>query len=163
MTQPPLVDVAVPVAIHTARKQDLLHLVTLEELSFAEPWRAGALAAELRHPASLVLVARPRDLGACAYAAFRLAAGDGELLRLAVAPPWRRQGIARTLVARGLRRLRDLGVRACYLEVRPDNRAALELYSEAGFRQVGRRPAYYRDGSGALIYIRELRTTADNR
>lgn len=39
-----------------------------------------------------------------------------------------------------------------WLEVHEANLAAQNLYKKLGFRQVGHRPQYYRDGAGALLY-----------
>ena len=39
-----------------------------------------------------------------------------------------------------------------WLEVHEANLAAHNLYKKLGFRQVGRRPGYYRDGCAAVLY-----------
>lgn len=39
-----------------------------------------------------------------------------------------------------------------WLEVHEANLAAINLYKKLGFRQVGRRASYYRDGSSAVLY-----------
>jgi ribosomal-protein-alanine N-acetyltransferase len=90
------------------------------------------------------------------YAAFRHAAGEAELLRLAVVPGERRRGIAQALVAEGLERLEREGVQVCFLEVRVDNVSAVALYERLGFARIGRRRGYYRDGTDALIFALEL-------
>lgn len=41
------------------------------------------------------------------------------------------------------------------LEVHEFNTAALSLYDFAGFREIGRRPKYYRDGASAVLMARE--------
>jgi len=46
-----------------------------------------------------------------------------------------------------------------FLEVRPSNRAALNLYHDIGFAEVGVRGGYYPDGNGredALVMARAL-------
>ncbi|HEY1152975.1 MAG TPA: ribosomal-protein-alanine N-acetyltransferase RimI, partial [Pseudolabrys sp.] len=58
-----------------------------------------------------------------------------------------------------LRRLAGIGVTAVFLEVSENNAAARRLYARAGFREVGRRPNYYRDADGtthALVLRRDL-------
>jgi len=77
-----------------------------------------------------------------------------ELLRLAVDPAERCQGVASALVLAGLDRLRRAGTTRCYLEVRTNNFGAITFYRSLGFERTGRRPAYYRDGSDALVYSR---------
>jgi ribosomal protein S18 acetylase RimI-like enzyme len=64
------------------------------------------------------------------------------------------------LVEAGVERLRSSSIASCFLEVRPDNRAALELYCTLGFALTGRRRGYYRDGSDALVYSLQLRPAA---
>ncbi|HEX4554204.1 MAG TPA: ribosomal protein S18-alanine N-acetyltransferase [Xanthobacteraceae bacterium] len=90
----------------------------------------------------------------------RLAAGEAEILSVAVAPARRGRGLARKLLDLHLRRLAGLGATAIFLEVDEDNTAARRLYGRAGFRDVGRRPAYYGRGpekpSNALVLRRDL-------
>jgi ribosomal-protein-alanine N-acetyltransferase len=90
----------------------------------------------------------------------RLAAGEAEILSVAVAPARRGRGLARKLLDLHLRRLAGLGTTAIFLEVDEDNAPARRLYARAGFRDVGRRPAYYAHGaqapSNALVLRRDL-------
>lgn len=86
----------------------------------------------------------------------RLAAGEAEILSIAVAPAWRRRALARPLLDLHLRRLAGLGVRSVFLEVDEHNVPACRLYRRAGFREVGRRQAYYQGGTAALVLRRDL-------
>ena len=90
----------------------------------------------------------------------RIAAGEAEILSVAVAPARRGQGLARSLLNLHLRRLAGLGARAVFLEVDEDNAPARRLYARAGFREVGRRAGYYQHGGGngaaALVLRRDL-------
>jgi len=72
------------------------------------------------------------------------AADEGEILNLAVAEAGRRRGLGRALVEAIVVALTDRGVRQIYLEVRESNAPARALYSGFGFKEVGRRKAYYR-------------------
>jgi ribosomal-protein-alanine N-acetyltransferase len=147
----------IAVAVRAARAGDLDAIARLEEDSFKEPWPPEMLAEELSHPGALLLVAARGEADPPAgYAAFRHAAGEAELLRLAVAPAERRRGIARALIAEGLERLVGAGVQVCFLEVRLSNEPAVALYERLGFARVGRRRSYYRDGADALVFALEL-------
>jgi ribosomal-protein-alanine N-acetyltransferase len=66
--------------------------------------------------------------------------------------------LARQLLDINLRRLAGLGARSVFLEVDEGNVPAMRLYQRAGFREVGRREAYYPAGRGsaALILRRDL-------
>lgn len=90
----------------------------------------------------------------------RLAADQAEILTIAIAPAFRRRGIAGLLLGDHLGRLAAAGVKHLFLEVDAENVAALTLYAGFGFRQVGERKAYYprpgTSGANALILRREL-------
>ena len=72
------------------------------------------------------------------------AADEGEILNLAVAEAGRRRGLGRALVEAIVAALTERGVRQVYLEVRESNAPARALYAGFGFKEVGRREAYYR-------------------
>jgi [ribosomal protein S18]-alanine N-acetyltransferase len=79
-----------------------------------------------------------------------LAPREHELLDVAVAPDFRRQGIGRALVTGWLERARG----EAFLEVRPSNHAARLFYKSLGFEEVGTRPDYYRDPPEAAIVLK---------
>lgn len=84
----------------------------------------------------------------------RMAAGEAEILSVAVAPARRGKGLARALLNHHLRRLAGLGNHAVFLEVAKDNAPALNLYRRSGFKEVGQRPGYYQhDKNGAVAAL----------
>jgi len=90
----------------------------------------------------------------------RFAAGEAEILSVAVDRRRRGRGLARRLLDLHLRRLAGLAVDTVFLEVEEDNASARRLYGRAGFREVGQRQGYYpRDGgaeASALVLRRDL-------
>ncbi len=138
-------------------------LAALHKSSFARPWSAGDFTELLTLPGTESLVATTSDKEPAGMILFRHAAGEGEILTLAVRPDMRRSGIATALVAETVQRLRSIVV-SVFLEVAPSNRAARALYHSAGFVEVGRRPAYYGSGGeseDALIMRAELSRTGE--
>jgi ribosomal-protein-alanine N-acetyltransferase len=79
-----------------------------------------------------------------------LAEGETELLNLAVAPEFRRQGVARKLVESLL--AESPGV--VYLEVRESNLAARKFYNHMGFQEVSSRIGYYQAPPEAAIVMK---------
>ena len=79
-----------------------------------------------------------------------LVEGEAELLNLAVAPEFRRRGVARRLVESLL--AESPGV--VYLEVRESNRTARKFYNSMGFQEVSSRSGYYRNPPEAAIVMK---------
>ena len=75
---------------------------------------------------------------------------------LAVDPEQRRRGLGRAVLEELLGDASNAGVRQAILDVAEDNLAANSLYSSCGFRTIGRRASYYRDGKDALIQSLDL-------
>jgi ribosomal-protein-alanine N-acetyltransferase len=97
--------------------------------------------------------------GLVGFVLSRLAAQEAEILSIAVARAQQGRGTARRLLDLHMRRLAGLGAGAIFLEVDEDNVPACRLYARAGFREVGRRPGYYPQGTrpaNALILRRDL-------
>jgi ribosomal-protein-alanine N-acetyltransferase len=92
--------------------------------------------------------------GVVGYLIGREAAGTGEILNLAVDPPYRRQGLARSLLQHGLLALERRGADEVFLEVRISNRSARSLYADEGFKPVGTRTAYYRNPVEDALVLR---------
>ena len=116
------------------------------------PWPANGFAGLLADPA-VFLIEAPQAL-----LLGRAAAGEAELLTLAVAPPRRRHGLARRLLADFDAEARARAADAAFLEVAEDNAPARALYAGAGWVQVGRRPRYY-GPTAALILRKDLAAT----
>ena len=102
---------------------------------------------------TLFLVAEVGE-GVAGYVVALDAADEGEILNLAVAEGGRRRGLGRALVEAIVAALSERGVRQVYLEVRESNAAARALYAAFGFKDVGRRQAYYRRPVEDAIVLR---------
>ena len=86
----------------------------------------------------------------------RVAADEAEILSLGVELAARRAGLGAALVAQAARGAQASGARAMFLEVATGNNAARALYRRLGFREAGRRKAYYAASEDALILRADL-------
>lgn len=68
----------------------------------------------------------------------------GSFYRLAVDPPWRRQGLATALVRAGEQRLQSLGAIRLTAIVAGDELAALSLWESAGYERQANRSRFVR-------------------
>lgn len=133
-----------PYRIRSAVPADAGKLVEIERRCFSDPWSESSFREALGSPWTFGLVAHTGN-GIAGYLIGREAAGTGEILNLAVAPHYRRRGVARALLRSGLSYLRKRRVEEVFLEVRESNQSAQALYLSSGFRPIGQRSAYYRN------------------
>ena len=136
--------------------EDLPEMISWEGALFGtDAWSPEVMVAELSHPASYYLVARPDgDDAIVGYAGLRAgnSGGDGDIQTVAVAPEHRGKGLGRLLVEALLSEARERLVSAVFLEVRADNDAARGLYASLGFQEIDRRTGYYQpDGVDAIV------------
>lgn len=136
--------------------EDLPEMISWEGALFGtDAWSPEVMVAELSHPASYYLVARPDgDNAIVGYAGLRAdnRGGDGDIQTVAVAPEHRGKGLGRLLVEALLGEARQRLVSSVFLEVRADNDAARGLYSSLGFEEIDRRVGYYQpDGVDAIV------------
>jgi [ribosomal protein S18]-alanine N-acetyltransferase len=81
-----------------------------------------------------------------------------EILTIGVLPKWRRQKIGDRLLQQVVEQAKTLGAGEIFLEVAENNMPAHALYNSHGFKEVGRRPNYYREGGGRVDAIRLSKT-----
>ena len=124
----------------------VLHRQAFEPLG-ERPWTRRDMAELLASPGvtGLFVEVEGREDG---FALWRTVADEAELLTIAVQSDRRRHGLGRALLAAVVGQARRGGAQCLFLEVGADNAPARSLYSQAGFVEVGRRPAYYRRHTG---------------
>jgi ribosomal-protein-alanine N-acetyltransferase len=126
-------------------------------IEYGLPWRwtAERVAASIRDPNVNVLVARlnGRIIG---FAIMRYGDDRAHLDLLAVAPAYRRLGIARQLLEWLEKCALVAGIFHVALEVRTGNAAAQLFYQRMGYRVINHIPGYYQGIEGAVRMGRDL-------
>ena len=141
--------------IRMVEPEDITELDEIEKASFTVPWTTDMLLS-LCFPPNIGLIEEENGeiLG---YIGMDSVADEGQILTLATKEGARRRGVASHLLSEGERRLRSLGVKNVFLEVRVSNTAARKLYEKSGFTVVGKRKNYYvLPKEDALICRKEL-------
>jgi [ribosomal protein S18]-alanine N-acetyltransferase len=142
-------------ALSEARPADAAAIAALHKTSFQRGWgeeEVYSLLIDKNVIAHRAMIGRVM----AGFILSRLAAGEAEILSVAIAPKQRGRGFARPLLDLNLRRLAGLGARTVFLEVDENNAPARALYRRAGFADVGRRKSYYKNGANALVLRRDL-------
>jgi [ribosomal protein S18]-alanine N-acetyltransferase len=137
--------------IEAAGAEAVDQLARLHARAFDKPWSVEEIGKLLENPAVFALISHAEArLG---FVMAWTAAGDSELLTVAVVPEARRRGLGAALVAAAGVAALTRGAAAMHLEVAEDNAAARALYAKLGYEAVGRRPAYYDRAGGAVDAI----------
>lgn len=129
-------------------------IADLEKLCFSDPWSERSIASELSNPLSCWIVAMDGD-DLAGYVGSQSVMGWSDMMNLAVAPAYRRKGVAEQLVNTLIAHLRQQSVTCLTLEVRVSNIPAISLYEKLGFVQVGRRPNYYHAPKEDALILRK--------
>lgn len=131
------------------RSQDI---AALHGQLFDPAWSADSLRKMLDEPAITAFVAtvtHPAEV--VGFVIGRMAADEGEILSIGVAPNWQHRGIGLSMVEGLLRAFAVAGLATAHLEVAADNTLARALYAKAGFEVSGRRKGYYERSLGPPV------------
>lgn len=140
------------ISVRVAEASDLAAMGAIHAACFARPWDEEAFARLLAERVNLGLVAsRGSEAAPQGLLVARTAAGEAELLTLAVLPSARGGGLGRALLTAAAAWCRSAGAASLYLEVEQGNHAAFQLYRSFGAILVGNRPRYYESGGDAAI------------
>ena len=130
------------IRIRRMQQQDVVQAAALEAQIFSLPWSEQAFsdALKLTHTVFLVAEEGGRVAG---YIGMYLSLEEGEITNVAVAPEFRRRGIADALLTEIKREAAECGVTSLVLEVRVSNQHAIRLYEKHGFVSCGVRKGFY--------------------
>jgi ribosomal-protein-alanine N-acetyltransferase len=145
------------ITLRPLRRSDLHQIVLLEIEIFPDPWPMAAFEEELDRENRGIIVAEyeQRIIG---YAGYFFAAGEAQLTNIGVALEFRGKSVAKSLLNCILEIARKAGCENIFLDVRPSNKAAINLYIKFGFMELYRRPNYYRiPPEDALVMVKNLR------
>ena len=130
----------------------LLQLEALERACFSAPWTRAQLASQLPDDRHVFLIAAAGET-VLGYANFLHVLDEGDIGNVAVAPEYRRQGVADAL-------LDALCARAAALDL-VSNAPAIALYRKNGFQTVGQRRNYYQKPDEDALLMTWFRREAE--
>lgn len=132
------------IAIAPMLPGDVDRIMPIERDIYSMPWTAGNFRDSLRAGyQGWLLIDSATQTEVSGYCVVMQALDETHLLNLSVAASYQRLGLGRRMLQWLMRDARSRGASGMFLEVRPSNLAAIELYRHAGFLEVGRRPGYY--------------------
>jgi [ribosomal protein S18]-alanine N-acetyltransferase len=140
-----------PLAIRSAVLNDVPAILALEQQA---PGAAHWTRDQYNQLVSSGVVLVAEEGGQlCGFVCAQAGAGEWEIENVVVAAGFLRRGIADELMRTLIQRAKNAVASAILLEVRESKLAARGLYEKHRFREVGRRPAYYKNpAEDAILY-----------
>jgi len=125
---------------------DLDRIMAVETRAYPYPWTRKIFTDCIRQPYHCLMYEKAEQIQA--YCVLMQALDELHILNLTVNPDFQQRGLGSQL----LYTIEEIGQRLqaneCFLEVRPSNTAALRLYSQQGFNEIGLRKHYYPSENG---------------
>ena len=140
-------------------------ILEIEKLCFSLPWSRSALENQMNAKNCLFLSA-VEGKNVLGYIGLMTVLDEGYISNVAVAPRYRRHGIADSLIGALIGRT-ESSLAFMTLEVRESNAPAIALYEKHGFISVGTRKNYYKNPKEnarlmTLFFKAEEYNNADN-
>ncbi|MCG8611074.1 MAG: ribosomal protein S18-alanine N-acetyltransferase [Pseudomonadales bacterium] len=138
----------------------LTDVLKTERSAYSHPWTEGNFRNCIASGYDCKLMLQAQDSNRlCGYFVMYVAVGEAHLLNLCVAPEFQKRGLAHQMLTEMNRIALGQGAETFFLEVRESNTRAIEIYSCAGFNEVGLRKNYYPAAQGrehAIIMAKSL-------
>ena len=135
---------------------DLNDCMDLDQKSLNGIWTKSQWEVELTDPKRICLgvieFETKKLLGLCSA---WLVIDELQITFIAVHPMHQRKGIGKLLLSDLIKRSKSLQTSHIQLEVKNNNDPAKAFYKSMGFKTVGNRSNFYKDGSDALILNKE--------
>lgn len=120
---------------------DLDAVIAIEENVYPYPWTRGIFYDCLRIGYLCRVLEKNGKI--VAYSIMSVAAGESHLLTLVVAVDEQRKGYGKKMLNETIQQAVSDNANTMYLEVRTSNKAAIQLYHQRGFNELGVRNDYY--------------------
>ncbi len=121
---------------------DVADVAAIEQQIFSLPWSEKSFLDACTTQENVYLVCRMNGHIA-GYCGMWTVLGEGNITNVAVAPEYRRQGIAKALLQELESCAKEKSVTVFFLEVRESNTGAIALYEQLGFSNIGKRKRFY--------------------
>ncbi len=123
------------------RVRDVVQVGIVERRNYDFPWTDGIFRDCVKAGYQCRCVYIGAEL--IGHGVLQVAADEAHILNLCIDQNWQHRGLGRQLLEHLMLIGRSAGAGTMFLEVRPSNPRAQDMYLAAGFNEVGLRPGYY--------------------
>lgn len=139
------------IEIKKVTKENISDITLIEQACFSIPWTEQSIAASAGSETAYFNIAFIDEKPA-GYMSMQIVLGEGDIMRVAVLPEFRRLGVGRAL-------LQDCfsynTLDTVFLDVRENNIPAIKLYESFGFKNIGVRKNYYSDPTENAVMMKK--------
>ena len=143
----------IDIKIVAACRDHIEDIVIIENLSFKIPWSRQSITEEIIQNKAAIYFCAMAGERAVGYAGMWQICDEGHITNIAVHPEFRSSGVGSALLEALLSTAGERDITALTLEVRRSNQPAQALYGKYGFKEGGKRKAYYADNSEDAIIM----------
>ena len=153
-------DVPDTLTFRLMQERDLDAVCALEARAYEFPWSRAIIGGCITVPYRIWLGTRADEKVHVCQAFLSITLDEAHILNVSVEPSLQGNGLGSQMLVHLIEDARGQGARQMFLEVRESNPAAIQMYINQGFNEVGRRRHYYPTVTGredALVFGLQLR------
>lgn len=151
------------IKIKSLTEEELTEVLELDDLCFGGLWSLDGYKREIESPNSCLLILTiniEESEKIIGLGCFWAILDEAHLTILAIHPDFQGQGLGKLLLGKLLEEAKNRNLERATLEVGENNKKALHLYQQFGFKEAGRRKKYYKKtGEDALILWKKFQSS----
>lgn len=131
---------------------DLENIKNILISDFDDFWNYNILKDELESENSIYIVAKSNN-EIIGFAGIKILLDEADIMNIVTKKIYRNQGIGTLLLTNLISISKNLNLHSLSLEVNEENKTAIHLYENLGFKNIGIRKNYYKSKNGKIMAL----------
>lgn len=131
---------------------DLENIQNILISDFDDFWNYNILKDELESENSIYIVAKSNK-EIIGFAGIKILLDEADIMNIVTKKCYRNQGIGTLLLKNLISISKNLNLHSLSLEVNEENKTAIHLYENLGFKNIGIRKNYYKSKNGKIMAL----------
>ena len=132
---------------------DLERIGNILQDEFDDFWNYNILKQELLKKDCKYVIAKSDQDEILGFAGILVNPDIVEIMNIVVRKVYRNKGVGQILLEELIKISKKTGLSFLNLEVNETNKSAIHLYEKNGFKQIGKRPNYYKENSAIIMQL----------
>ena len=138
-------------------------MMEVESLCFNNAWSEQDYMEMQEQPTFSNWLLKIPNAAKVGMVSFQTVPPELQILRLAVQPYWRKQGLAKFMLEQLEIMAKSANLESLWLEVNSANKAGRSLYYKQGYQETGIRKKYFRNPLGDALLLKKILKVDDNQ